>query len=393
MAELVKLSADKQARLRFSKFAKVVELVDTSDSKSDASNSVWVRVPPLVLKAECFIQLFLFNFIFVLVFKVTFSAIKILYQTFISMPFQDVFKKNPMDMTIGEKIKRVSLDETFTWEHVYDILMVKFINWVDSFLLKLPNILIGFIVFFLFILVAKYGSRLLYKILKRSIRQESVRYIIVRTFIALVWLLGFILFLIILDLGVIMTSILGLAGVASLAAGLAIQGVLNNTFSGVILSFLPRLQIGDWVETNGLKGTVTEISLRSVQILREDNNYVMVPNTQILENPFTNYSLTPRIRVSLKCGIHYSSNLKQVKQLTIDHFRTVFPQFDNEKVDFFYTEFNDSSIDFKVRFWGNARNMGEELALRDLAIIELKSLFDQHGITIPFPIRTIEMAK
>lgn len=309
------------------------------------------------------------------------------------MPFQDLLEKDPMDLTIGEKIKRVSLDETFTWNHVYEILLIKFLRWVDLFLLKLPNILIGIIVFLIFIFIAKFGGRLLYKILKKSVSQESVRYIIVRTFKGLMWLLGFLVFLIILDLGVIMTSILGLAGVASLAIGLAVQGVLNNTFSGVILSFLPRLKIGDWVETNGTQGIVTEISLRSVQILRQDNNYIMVPNTQILDNPFTNYSLTDRMRVSLDCGVHYSSNLKQVKELTIAHFKKVFPQLVNEKVDFFFTQFNDSSIDFKVRFWGNARNKAEELALKDLAIIELKSLFDQHNITIPFPIRTIEMAK
>lgn len=309
------------------------------------------------------------------------------------MLFQDILEKDPMDMSIGEKLKRVSLDETFTWEHVYDILLIKFLNWIDLFLLKLPNIVIGIVVFLIFILFAKFGGRLLYKILKKSVTQESVRYIIVKSFRGLIWMLGFIVFLIILDLGVIMTSILGLAGVASLAIGLAVQGVLNNTFSGVILSFLPNLKIGDWVKTNDTQGTVTEISLRSVQILREDNNYVMVPNTQILESPYVNYSLTPRIRLTLSCGVHYKSDLRKVKQLTLEHFEKVFPQFYEEKVDFFYTEFSDSSIDFKVRFWGNARNMGEELALRDMAVIELKTLFDQHDIVIPFPIRTIEMAK
>ena len=309
------------------------------------------------------------------------------------MPLQDLLEKDPMDLTIGEKIKRVSLDETFTWDHVYDILLAKFLIWVDLILLKLPNLIIGIFVFVIFVLFAKFGGRLLLRILKKSVSQESVRYIILKSFRGLIWLLGFLVFLIILDLGIIMTSILGLAGVASLAIGLAVQGVLNNTFSGVILSFLPRLKIGDWVETKDIQGVVTEISLRSVQILRQDNNYIMVPNTQILESPFTNYSLTSRMRVSLDCGIHYSSNLKQVKALTIDHFSKVFPQIANEKVDFFYTKFNDSSIDFKVRFWGNARNKAEELGLKDLAVIELKSLFDKHNITIPFPIRTIEMVK
>ena len=117
----------------------------------------------------------------------------------------------------------------------------------------------------------------------------------------------------------------------------------------------------------------------------------MVPNTQILENPFTNYSLTPRIRVTINCGVHYESDLRKVKEITVKHFEDIFPQSGDEEVDFFYTNFNDSSIDFKVRFWGDARNKAEELASKDLAIIELKELFDKHNINIPYPIRTIEL--
>lgn len=307
------------------------------------------------------------------------------------MILQDLLQKRPEDLTIGEKIKRVSLDENFTWEHVYDLLMLKFIKWWDLFLLKLPNIIIGFLVFLLFVLFAKYTSRLMYRMMKRSVKQESIRHIVVKIYKATVWLFGFLVFLIILDLGTIMTSILGLAGVASLAVGLAVQGVLNNTFSGVILSFLPKLKIGDWVETDGLEGTIAEISLRSVQILRPDNNLVMVPNSQILENPFTNYSLTTRVRISLNCGVAYNSDLDQVMNLTKKRFAEVFPQKKKEEIEFFYEEFADSSINFMVRFWGDARDKKEALNLKHKAVLSLKKLFDEHQITIPFPMRTVEI--
>lgn len=307
------------------------------------------------------------------------------------MLLQNLLEKKPEELTIGEKIKRATIDESFTWEHVYELLLNKFVKWWDALLLKLPNLIIGIIVFLFFILIAKYLSRLLYSLLKRYVKEESIRFIVVKIFKLFISFFGFFVFLVILDLGVLMTSILGLAGVASLAIGLAVQGVLNNTFSGVILSFLPRLKIGDWVETNGLEGTVSEISLRSVQILRPDNNLVMVPNSQILESPFINYSLTERMRISISCGIAYNSDLKKVRELTISHFQKTFPQKKGEKVELFYTEFGESSINFKLRFWGNALGKLDELDLINRAIIELKSLFDENQITIPFPIRTIEI--
>ena len=306
------------------------------------------------------------------------------------MLFQDFLTKKPEDLTIGEKIKRATMDETFTWEHVYELLELKFIRWWDSVLLKLPNLVIGLIVFFLFTLIAKYAGRLMYRVMKKSVKQESIRQIVLKIFRGTIWLLGFLVFLIILDLGVVLTSILGLAGVASLAVGLAVQGVLHNTFSGVILSFLPNLKIGDWVETDGLEGTISEISLRSVQILRPDNNYVMVPNSQILENPFTNYSLTTRVLVTIECGVAYDSDLRLVMKIVKEQMAKTFPQNASEEIEFYYREFSDSSIDFIVRFWGNALDKRDELKLKHKAILELKDVLDQNGITIPFPMRTIE---
>jgi small conductance mechanosensitive channel len=305
--------------------------------------------------------------------------------------FQDFLTKRPEDLTIGEKIKRATIDDSFTWHHVYDLMTIKFLKWWDLFLLKLPNLVVAILVFLLFFLFAKFTGRLLHRLMKRSVKQESIRQIVVKLFRSVVLFIGFLVTLIILDLGIIMTSILGLAGVASLAVGLAIQGALNNTFSGVILSFLPNLKIGDWVETDGLEGTISEISLRSVQILKPDNNLVMVPNSQILENPFTNFSLTTRTRVTIKCGVSYDSDLKKVMQLAVSRIESVFPQSAEEEVEFFYQEFADSAINFILRFWGDALNKKQELQLKHRAIIEIKDVFDANGITIPFPIRTIQI--
>lgn len=304
--------------------------------------------------------------------------------------FQDVKNIKPENLTISEKIERATVDENFTWGHVYELLELKFLKWWDLFLLKLPNILIAILVFLFFLFIAKYAGRLLYSIMRKSVKQESVRQIIVKMFKAVIVLVGFLMMLIVLDLGIILTSILGLAGVASLAVGLAMQGALNNTFSGVILSFLPKLKIGDWVETEDVEGTIAEISLRSVQILKPDNNLVMIPNSQILENPFTNFSLTTRTRVSIRCGVSYDSNLSRVEEVTKKRLGEVFPQGHKEEIEFYYEEFGDSSINFLVRFWGNALNKKDELKLQHKAILAIKEVFDENNIIIPFPIRTLD---
>lgn len=147
----------------------------------------------------------------------------------------------------------------------------KLASWLDSIILNLPNFLLAVIVFVIFIFVAKYIARLLNRILlKRSI-QHSVRDITIRIIKLLIISVGFFIALGLLNLDKLLTSVLAGAGVVGLAIGLALQGTLSNTVSGVILSFLPEIQIGDWVETNGFAGEVLEVNLRNIVIKQSDN--------------------------------------------------------------------------------------------------------------------------
>ncbi|HKJ47535.1 MAG TPA: mechanosensitive ion channel domain-containing protein, partial [Christiangramia sp.] len=188
-------------------------------------------------------------------------------------------------------------------------------GWLDSLILGLPNFLLAIVVFVLFIFIAKYIGRLFERITRKHIKQDSIRLMVVKVIKAIVILIGFFIALGLLNLDKVLTSVLAGAGVVGLAIGLALQGTLNNTFSGLILSFLPELQIGDWVETNGYAGTVTEINLRNIVIKQSDNNYVVIPNSKIVEEPFKNFTRTARSRVFVDCGVGYESDLEMVRDL------------------------------------------------------------------------------
>lgn len=263
-------------------------------------------------------------------------------------------------------------------------------GWMDSLILGLPNFLLAIIVFFLFIFIAKYVGRLFDRLFKRQIKQDSIRLMAIKVIKAIIILVGFFIALGLLNLDKVLTSVLAGAGVVGLAIGLALQGTLNNTFSGVILSFLPELQIGDWVETNGYAGSVTEINLRNIVIKQSDNNYVVIPNSKIVEEPFKNYSRTPRSRIFVKCGVGYSSNLEMVRDLTLKTIQDNFPQRGNEEVEFMYEGFGDSSINYVVRFWADVTKNRDILVAQHKAIIEIKKAYDANGVNIPFPIRTID---
>lgn len=269
---------------------------------------------------------------------------------------------------------------------------VKLQEWLDAIILNLPNFVLAILVFALFLILARYLGRVLDRLLRIRVKQVSIRRMLIKVLKLVVVLIGFFVALGLLNLDKVLTTVLASAGVVGLAIGLALQGTLNNTFSGVILSFLPDIQIGDWIETNSYAGQVIDINLRNIVIKQADNNYVIIPNAKILEEPFKNFSSTPRSRIILDCGIAYSSNLEFARQLTMETIEKIFPPKPNEEVEFMYTEFGDSSINFVIRFWTDVTANRDILKAKNLAIIAIKKAFDANDITIPFPIRTIDFS-
>lgn len=270
-------------------------------------------------------------------------------------------------------------------------LISKLKGWFNTIIEYIPNFILAILVMVASYFAAKYISKLVSKLVSRKVNQESITTAIARVTTVIVVAIGLFVALGVMNLGKALTSLLAGAGVVGLAIGLALQGTLANTFAGLILSFRKKIQIGNWVETTGFSGEVIDINLKDFTLKEADNNIVVIPNKTILENPLKNYSLTTRMRVFLECGVGYESDLEKVEQLTKEVIAKTFNQVEKpEDVEFYYTEFGDSSINYLCRFWIDAESMLEKLRAKTKAIIEIKKAYDKEGINIPFPIRTLQ---
>ena len=266
-------------------------------------------------------------------------------------------------------------------------------GWLDAIILKLPNFAVAILVMVVFYFIAKGIRKFSYRVLFRKITEESIKQMLSRIMYAIVLIIGFFIALGVMQLDKVLTSVLAGAGVVGLAIGLALQGTLSNTFSGLMLSFLPKVRIGDFIEAQDKSGYVDEINLRNITLRQTDNEYVIIPNSIFIENPFTNYSLSDRSRIDVSCGVGYESNLQKVEDLVTKIISENFDQKENEGVEFFFTEFGDSSINFVTRFWISSTKPKPKLEAKHKAIMLIKKNFDEAGINIPFPIRTLDFGK
>ncbi|AXO79179.1 mechanosensitive ion channel family protein [Olleya aquimaris] len=273
----------------------------------------------------------------------------------------------------------------------YNLLVGKLEGWLNAIISNIPNLLLAIVVLFVSYFIAKYVNKYVTKLVSKRVHQNSITNMIGRLSSVVVVLAGLFLALGILNLSKTLTSLLAGAGVAGLAIGLALQGTLSNTFAGIVLSFRKKIQIGHWVETNGFSGEVIDINLKDFTIKEADNNMVVIPNKMILENPLKNYTLTTKMRVFLECGVGYESDLDHVEQLTKQTICNTFDQIDSpDDVEFYFTEYGGSSINYLCRFWIDAENALEKMRSKSKAIIEIKKAYDKENINIPFPIRTLQ---
>lgn len=267
-------------------------------------------------------------------------------------------------------------------------LLVKLTAWFDAVIVNLPNFVLALLVLLLAFYVSKRLSSKITNLLGSRVKQGSIRTLIGSAISITIIILGIILTLGILNLDQALNSLIAGAGVAGLAIGLAVQGTLSNTFSGVSLSIKDDINVGDFVETNGYSGTVEAISLRDTKIRSVDNNLVIIPNNAISDNPYKNFSLTKDLRVILELGVGYESDLRKVKEITTEILSNAFP-LGKDSVEFNYISFSDSSIDFQVRFWIQSKEKFGLVKARSKAIMLIKERFDDEGINIPYPTRTV----
>jgi small conductance mechanosensitive channel len=111
--------------------------------------------------------------------------------------------------------------------------------------------------------------------------------------------------------GVQTTSIIAVVGAAGLAIGLALQGTLANIAAGVMLLFLRPLEVGEYVESDGVAGTVDEVGVFATQLRTFDGVFVSVPNSQLWNKTIRNYSRLPTRRADVAISIGYRDDLER----------------------------------------------------------------------------------
>lgn len=183
-------------------------------------------------------------------------------------------------------------------------------------------------------------------------------------------------------IGIATTSFVAVLGAAGLAIGLALQGSLANFAGGVLILLFKPFRVGDFIEAQGVSGSVREIQIFSTLIHTPDNKVIIVPNGKLSNNVITNYSKESKRRADFVFSIGYQDNVDNAKKL-IQTLIAADPRIDSDPEPLVaVSELAASSVNLTVRVWTNAEDRS---SVRYDLLEAVKHSFDTNGISIPFP--------
>lgn len=183
------------------------------------------------------------------------------------------------------------------------------------------------------------------------------------------------------SLDIDVTSIIALLSVAGLAVSLALQNTLSNVAGGIMLLVAKPFQVGDYVEADGVGGTVTAVDLSYTTFATPDNKEIFVPNSQLSAAKITNYTALGKRRVDLSFTTSYDAPTQTVKSAILEVVDAL-PQVLRDPAPVVWlTEYQSSSIQYVMRAWTASADYWDVY----FAVQEgVRESFARHGVEMTY---------
>ncbi|WP_178916665.1 mechanosensitive ion channel family protein [Natronomonas gomsonensis] len=189
--------------------------------------------------------------------------------------------------------------------------------------------------------------------------------------------------------GNILTSLATIAAAATLAIGFAMQDVIANFVAGVFIFVEKPFKIGDWIEFEDNSGVVEDISLRVTRLRTFDNELLTVPNSQLTNNVVKNPVDANKLRLKFVFGIGYDDDIEKATDIIMEEAEAHEGIMDDPGPSVRLTELGDSSVGLQSRIWIANPSRADFVKTRGEYVTAVKRRFDEEGIDIPYPHRTL----
>jgi small-conductance mechanosensitive channel len=187
-------------------------------------------------------------------------------------------------------------------------------------------------------------------------------------------------------------GLIATSAVTSLVLGLALQPILSNFFAGLVISIERPFRINDWIKVGDFEGRVAAITWRTTHLRTRENDNLVIPNSKLADERVVNfYYPHPMHLERIKVGASYDVPPYRVRRALLESIAGVPGVLDKPTPEVFLPRFDESSVGYELRVWmddvANAPRIASEVRGR------IWEVFRKEGITMPYPIRTVEISR
>ena len=259
-------------------------------------------------------------------------------------------------------------------------------EFVLSFSIKLIKVLLIWFV----------GRWVLKKVVKLVIRilNEHIDNVTVRTFVISLIDVVLMIMLLLMTIGVLgidTSSFIAIFASAGVAIGMALSGTLQNFAGGVMILLFRPFKVGDYIEAQGVAGTVKQIQIFNTMVHTGDNKVILLPNGAVSTGIINNYSREPKRRLDMTFSISYGNDFEKAKEVLLRLIAEDSRVLNEPAAPFIVLgEMGASSIDIIVRVWCNQVDYwGIKFDLNK----KVYETFPKEGLEFPFQTFTVNVTK
>ena len=250
------------------------------------------------------------------------------------------------------------------------------LNWLISFL---PNLLSAIIIF----IIGWWATNFICKMIKKAFANAKADITVVSFLNSIInfALKTIVVIAVLSTLGFDVTTIITTIGAAAITVGLALKDSLSNFASGTLIILNKKFKIGDYLETEGLKGIVVKIDMMYTTLCTYDNKEILIPNSRLTNNNIINYFVQEERRIDLIVPIAYSEDIQKAREVIMTLIKNNEMVVQEKRNRVAVDKLNESSVDLSVWIWCHSSDYW--ILLEDMQE-SIKNSLDANHIAIPF---------
>lgn len=260
---------------------------------------------------------------------------------------------------------------------------------INGFIERLPYIVVGLIVFSLFLFIGQVVRAGVRAVAQRNRRHYNLGLVMGRMSYSAIAFIGLLIALAIAIPGFTPGQLISILGLSSVAIGFAFRDILQNFLAGILLLLSEPFRIGDQIVVNNFEGTVKDIQMRATYIKTYDGRRIVIPNSNLFTNSVTVNTANEKRRLEYDFGIGYGDDIAQAKRILLKTVREIPGVLDEPAPDAIVVALADSSINIRLRWWVQPPRQFDILQSKDAVLEKVAGALVAEGFDLPFPTQQI----